>query len=299
MRHARRRAEARLGHLFSQAASRFTHAAEGFTAAQRRGLLQSSTMLTRRMRMESLEPRLLLSADLTPISASLDVPGESDVYVFSLTEKKRINFDALTQNGNIRWSLAGPNGQIVTNRSFLNSDSYDIGGANIFDLEVGEYRLTIDGVGDTTGTYAFRLLDLVNAAKLTPGTRVDGTIEGKETDLYQFDVQAGDRLFFDRLGLSGSNPSWRLVAPDGSLVFGPNGFDDIDTLTLGQTGTYTLMMEGRIYDGPASYSFNIQPVADRSKAMTVGDTVNGRIDHAGQTVRHSFSLSEIKTLFFD
>ncbi|MBM3522196.1 MAG: LEPR-XLL domain-containing protein, partial [Alphaproteobacteria bacterium] len=49
------------------------------TPARRRNWLDSTT-LSRRVHFESLEPRILLSSDLTPISGSIDVQGESDRY---------------------------------------------------------------------------------------------------------------------------------------------------------------------------------------------------------------------------
>src|SRR5947207_8324215 len=67
------------------------------------------------------------------------------------------------------------------------------------------------GVGDATGAYQFRLLDLASATALTPGTPVNGTLDpATETDLYRFTAAAGDQFFFDVQTGLGDRQSSRL-----------------------------------------------------------------------------------------
>jgi hypothetical protein len=47
------------------------------------------------IRIEPLEPRLLLSADVV---GALDVPGEVDQYTFTLASDTKVYFDALSAN---------------------------------------------------------------------------------------------------------------------------------------------------------------------------------------------------------
>ena len=131
-------------------------------------------------------------------------------------------------------------------------------------LPAGAYELTIDGVGDTTGTYAFQLLNLTNAAELEPGQPVSGTLPTRGTAAYRFAATAGDRLFFDMQALSGYyyTPNWRLLNPYGVEVFN-RSLADVDVQTLSQTGTYTLLLEAYIQDPNGttpSYTVNVQPV---------------------------------------
>ena len=68
----------------------------------------------------------------------------------------------------------------------------------MLNLPAGDYTLTVDGPGDTTGAYSFRLLDL--AAGDGPDARHAGQRQphpGQQTDLYRFTAAAGDRFFFD------------------------------------------------------------------------------------------------------
>ena len=228
-------------------------------------------------------------------------PAQQDDYIFTLTGPARLYFDSFTANIYLYWSLTGPRGTEVSARSFTNSDSAGIGGNPVLDLMPGTYRVQVAGSG--TGSYSFRLLDVGGATAITPGTVVAGTLDpGSETDAYQFTALAGDRFYFDAQSYSGTyNDYWRLLDPYGGVVFGPSYFPyDVDVLTLNFNGTYTLLLEGYVYDSaPASYSFNIQPVSDDAASLVVGALVSGSIAHAGQLDRYTFTLGEATKLYFD
>ncbi len=237
-------------------------------------LLQS---VSPRMLLETLEPRVLLSADLIPIKGSLDVPGEVDSFTFSLSQEKHVYFDSQTNNGNLNWSLSGPLGG-VTSRAFNTSDN----SGGILDLVAGSYTLQVDGGGAATGSYQFRLLDLANAEQVTPGTPVSASLDpGTETDLYKLDAQAGDQFYFNQQSLSGGSVDWRLFDPFDRQVFN-SGFSDVDTQTLGFTGVYTLLVEGRVSNAATAlnYSFNLQKVTNTTAPLTLGTQVNAAISPA-------------------
>jgi large repetitive protein len=131
--------------------------------------------VSRRVLIEALEPRLLLSADLLPIQGTIDVPGEVDRYAFTLSEPKQVLFDAEKSDSRLNWSLAGPRGTEVSSQSFSNQDS-------LLTLISGEYTLSVAGSTDATGNYQFRLLDLANGIGITPGTPISGALDpGSET----------------------------------------------------------------------------------------------------------------------
>ena len=113
----------------------------------------------RTLLVETIEQRVLMDADplaVAAISARLDSPGEVDVYTFTLDNTTAISFDSQTDNGNMRWTLSGPSGTVV-NAQGLDSQSNAAAYAPLT-LAAGDYRLQIDGVGQTTGDYGFRLL---------------------------------------------------------------------------------------------------------------------------------------------
>jgi hypothetical protein len=207
-------------------------------------------------------------------------PGEQDNFVFSLTERKLLYLDSLTNSGLLRWKLVGPSGELA-NRSFNSSDQFQ----PLLDAVPGEYTLTIDGSGDAIGPYSFRLWDLAAATSLTLGTVVNGDLSpASETDLYRFNATAGDRFFFDlQANVGASSARWRLFDPYGKSVF-ERGFDDVDTQTLANTGSYTLVIEGSLNStGNPTYAFNVQPVPVAApQSLTLNQTASGAISVRGE-----------------
>ena len=225
--------------------------------------------------------------------------GQQNRYTFNLASAGRLYFDSLTNSG-LRWSLVGPRGVEVSDRSFAGSDAGSVSGNPVLDLVAGDYTLVVDGIGDNIGAYSFRLLDLASAAAITSGTPVSGTLaSGKETALYRFEAQAGERVFFDAQSQSGGSAWSRLIDPHGRQVWF-SGSGDVDVQTLALTGTYTLAIEGYVVNtSPVDYGFTVQKVADTSAALALGTQVDGAIAQAGQQNRYTFSLASAGQLYFD
>ncbi|HSC17144.1 MAG TPA: LEPR-XLL domain-containing protein, partial [Gammaproteobacteria bacterium] len=253
----------------------------------------------RRMRFEPIEPRLLLDADPVLVTGAIDSPGESDTYSFTLDSDSRIAFDSLTNNPNITWTLKGPRGEEVGKRALAGA-----GGENtdaVLDLKAGQYTLTLDGTGDATGDYSFRLLTLSDSLSTTPGTPTSGELTvGSETDSYQFAATAGDGFYFEVTSLTGPTPNWRLLDPLGKSVFSEPMASAEDVKTVALTGLYTLLIEGQPQATESTeYTFNVQPVTDETAARALGPTVNGAIAHAGQRDTFTFTLTDARQVYFD
>src|ERR1700676_4244756 len=106
----------------------------------------AETKLSRRFEFETYEPRILMSAALLPVHGSIDVPGQTNRYTFSLTDTSQIYFDSQTPNASqIDWSLKGPTGTVVSKQSFANSDANQVTGQAALSLAPGAYTLTIAG----------------------------------------------------------------------------------------------------------------------------------------------------------
>ncbi|MFN0039088.1 MAG: LEPR-XLL domain-containing protein, partial [Burkholderiales bacterium] len=233
---------------------------------------------------EALEPRLLLAGDpVVPlVSGSIDVPGETDRYTFTVKDDIRVVFDSLTSDSQIQWSLDGPAGNVIAPRDLSVADSNNLSGNVAWKLSAGDYTLSIDGKGDRTGAYAFRIIDIGKAAALTPGVPVTGQLSpANETDAYTFSANAGQSFYFDRT-LSEGNIYWRLIAPNGNTVFGPNHMgSDVEQAPLVQTGVYTLLLEGQISSaGVANYAFNVVPNVDEQRTLTLGQGQGALVDAA-------------------
>jgi hypothetical protein len=200
------------------------------------------------------------------VSGSIGASGESDIFSFSLPSDARLYFDSFTNDSSLRWTLAGPAGTAVSDRSLASTDAIE--GSGLLGLVAGEYTLTLNGAGAATGGYSFRLLDLAAATPLTVGTPVSGALTpASETDAYRFDAAAGDRVFLDVTARSGApNARWRALDPFGNVMFerdfGGTG-SDAGPFTLGAPGTYTVLVEGRVFEGGAgSYTLRVAPVVD-------------------------------------
>ncbi len=150
------------------------------------------------------------------VNSSLAAPGEQDRYTFNLAAGSQLYFDSLTNSGTFQWSLTGPTGTVISNRLFNNSDALELNADPVLALPPGDYTLTVVGSGQTTGAYSFRLSDLAEAAPLTPGTQVSGTLNpANSTAIYKFNlVIAGARRFYFA---QQSGQQQRLVAADRPL----------------------------------------------------------------------------------
>src|SRR5262249_45508109 len=151
---------------------------------------------------------------------------------------------------------------------------------------------TVDGAGDETTAYSFRLLDLAAAPTLTPGTPVTGTLNpGNATDLYRFTATAGQPLYFDSRNLVGSANS-RLPHPFGAHIFGPQfAGTDVERPISRATGTYVLVIEGNSSNTSAvNYTFNVQPITDTAQGLALDTTVNASLAITGQRDAYAFTL---------
>jgi RHS repeat-associated protein len=235
------------------------------------------------------------------VNATLGTPGELDHYTFTLPSASLLYFDSLTNSSSFTWTLTGPAGTAVSNRSFTSSDGSSINADPVLSLPAGPYTLTVLGSGQTTGAYSFDLQALSQAQALTPGTVVSGTLNpANSTTAYQFNATAGSTYYFAHISNSGGNTYWRLIDPFGNVLFGSSFTTDGGRLTLNATGTYTVLIEGYISDtGTASYSFNVAPVTDPTQPLTLGNTVNGTLATRGELDHYTFNLPSAALLYFD
>ncbi len=230
------------------------------------------------------------------VSGSIDTPGQSRQYLFSLAASTPLAFDSRA-GGSLRWSLAGPEGGIVSLRRFNTADST----LSPLLLSAGDYSLTVSGNGDDLGAFAFRLIDLTAAPALTTGLAANGSINpSAETDAYRFTGVAGAEVYFDVLSSSGlPSASWRCFDPFWNELFN-GGLGDRGPTTLTVDGTYTLLIEGHPSD-PAggTYTINVSPVHDIETPLTLGEAMAGALGEPGQSWVFAWSQPESTRICFD
>jgi len=241
------------------------------------------------------------------VSGNIGTPGQQDNYTFTLTTNALLYFDALTNASGLQWSLQGPAGTAVSNRSFVNLDADTFtGGGPVMALPAGPYTLAISGSGATTSPYAFRLSNLAMASPITVGSTVNDTLNpALSTNLYQFTANAGDQdTFTGQVPANGLHVIWRLIDPYGNVLF-DTGIGNVSPVTLTATGTYYLLFQGPITGtGTQPYSFSVQflgntPPNNSGTPLTLGSTVNGTLTTAGQQNAYAFSLAANAQLYFD
>lgn len=203
-------------------------------------------------------------------AATLGQIGGADEYTFTVsgTARDLYVFDAQTSLSSLVWSLFGPEGTEVSNRSFNSSDSINLGDSeSVLKLAPGDYRLQVRETGDQAPNYEFRFWRLVDAPLLAPGAPVNTTLSpGNSTRIYQFNGEFGDQV---RLQLSLTNLSSgalaRLVDPFGR-VLARTSSGASSPVTLLADGPYWVLVEGGIGNGTntGSFGLNVEPLAPQN-----------------------------------
>ncbi|HXG09846.1 MAG TPA: cohesin domain-containing protein [Gemmataceae bacterium] len=227
------------------------------------------------------------------VNGTISEPGEIDIYTFTGTPGQRLFFDGLATAVNGTATLIAPSGLTVfTTAAASDSDPVTL-------TESGTYRLVIDGTGDSTGGYSFRLLDVAVQPTATLDTTLNGTLDpGVEADLYRIGGTAGQRLFFDNLTTVSGSGTWQLFGPANQFVASNSlGFDF--EATLPTDGTYVLALQGLNPSAPVNYSFRIVTPDTTTVALTLGSTVNGTISEPGEIDVYTFTSTIGQRLFFD
>src|SRR5437762_13742973 len=83
------------------------------------------------------------------ITGTIGVPGQRDVFTFSIDGASRFCLDALTNVSSLQWSLSGPSGTLVANLSFAGSDAPSIADPTVF-VPAGSFPLAVQAPGVAT-----------------------------------------------------------------------------------------------------------------------------------------------------
>ncbi len=220
-----------------------------------------------------------------PGAGNIEVGGAEDEYRFDGAAGDEAIVDVLAGGaGAFRLSLEAPDGTLLFDGLYVDRRQTL--------PQTGTYTLGVRGGSATaTGTYSFRLLLAPDPQEFAIGvgdTVSDGVPEAGAgnleapgaVDRYSLDAVAGQVAVFD--ALSGNNVliRWQLEAPDGTLLFGLPLQDRQVSLT--QTGTYVLTVEGNGIDDVGTYSFRVLEVPQAEEfAIGFGDTVSDGVPAPG------------------
>ena len=250
-------------------------------------------------KVETLEPKLLLSADAMPgvhrIDGAIDQPGEQDRFQFTLTEQTRFLFDGV-QGAQVRWQLQGPNA--TDQFSFRSLEST---GDRFVDLNPGTYNLTVDGVGDRTGNYVFQLIGIEASSSVRNGVPVTGQLaSGTQAALYSVNLEVGDRLYVQPAA-SNTGGSFTLFDPQAVSVWaGVSLTSDSGVFTAARSGTYWMSVEGSTGAIAAlDYGFTLWRNPARKLDLALGQAMSVALTQPGDAVEYRFSVDRATQVQWD
>ncbi len=229
-------------------------------------------------------------------------PGQRDIHTFTLTQGTLLYPDSLTANGNLTWTLVGPNGTVDA-RNFIYTDGVERNGTDAVGVFVpaGAYQFIVTSNGNSTGSYQFNLQDLSQAPQLALGAPLALSLSPADgTQAYGITATAGQMLHLSATG--GSNVSLRLLDSAGRLIaFAQDANAGVDTPVLGTTGTYTLLVEGYIYAGAAAQAVRCGRTwtPRPTQATSLGALVEATIATPGQRQLYTFTVGQPTSVLID
>ncbi|MEZ6044196.1 MAG: hypothetical protein R3C11_01150 [Planctomycetaceae bacterium] len=240
------------------------------------------------------------------VSGNISASLEQDTFTFTLGSGGLYYFDAISDNGPVRWSLTGStSGSVVTNRTFTTSNANDVAdGDAILDLAADTYTLTIDADTGVTGDYAFQLSALsAVATALTSGVGATAAFNSHATQIYSFSATANDRLHLTMGDWTGSlDALWRVVDSTGSVVTSDSLGSGAGNVTLTAGGTYYLLIEGdsaeTVLNRELDFEIELEAMT-QTAALALGTLVMDSITTAGDTHEYTFTGTAGDTLLLD
>ena len=234
-------------------------------------------------------------------AGNLEVPGTYDDYFFDATTNPVVYFDVLSAPFRLFWSLAAPDGSAVFSGRYMPNNDV----RRVEMLMPGTYRLRVYSDTDATGTYSFRLSNVVDQTiNLTVGTVITNGVPSSgagnlETpgayDQYLFTAPPNRLVYFNVLSAP-YRLFWTLFAPDGSTPFSgrylPN--NDAGRVELPVAGVYLL----RIYsdtDLTGPYSFSVSNVVDQRFSISIGSVVTNGTPAPGAGVLQTAGSDDLYT----
>jgi large repetitive protein len=121
----------------------------------------------------------------------------------------------------------------------------------------GNYTLNVRGPGGASGNFNFRLLDGSAGPVLAVNTAVTNSLAAPyQTDIYQLNGTAGQRLFYDSWANAFASVQVQLIGPDGQSPINNNVSYDLGPITLAYSGAYYFCVQSAL-PTPSSYLFQL------------------------------------------
>jgi hypothetical protein len=249
------------------------------------------------------------------VSDEIGVEGEVRTYEFTAAAGQVVYFDAQDTTGWITWTVTDEAGNaLFRERDLRGTDP----GVHVLELG-GTYTITVTGYADATGSYQFQLWDVPPVEEFTisieqevaenqPGTGAGSIQSLGAVDVYTFDADAGQIVYFDARGATGWI-TWTVTDASGSALFIERDLrgSDPGVHTLESGGTYTITVTGYadatgtygfyIWDVPPVEEFTIDIEQEVTEAQP--ETGAGNIESPGAVDRYHFDVEAGQVVYFD
>lgn len=214
-------------------------------------------------------------------------------YHFNLTEDSLLWMDILAASS-VTWSLLGPKGVEVNERSFYSSDAPNARSTLL--LLAGDYVLTVHGYAGEA--YSFRLLTAANTPHLTfnQSTLVDIS-PATSSVIYQFEAQANQD--FVLVHSYNSSQRWSVYDAYGqqiTLDYHDAGY----TFTTQQAGQYYVAVEGAYYQtGTSQAQFTLYQPQITTTTLPFNDLLTRQLAKRFDQINYQFSVDQPEVFVLD
>lgn len=229
----------------------------------------------------------------SPVDNTVD-PRVTQVFQFegSLGQPLFVNSTGASSPFRNNWTLYGPDNVAITSRENLRTDL-----ATVLPDD-GTYWLIVENEGNEPINHGFQIVTPeTTVTSLNVGEVVSNTLEeAGETNIYQFEGQAGQGIWFDGI-FAGAlfGPDIKLLSPDGQRLLSAETDDNEWIITLPTSGTYSLVVGGN--DDIGGYSFQIL-TTDEAPTIAAGEIVSTNLI-AGTPTIHAIEGQAGQRLQFD
>lgn len=202
----------------------------------------------------------------------IGVPGEEDVYTFTLEREQPLLFLSQGREGEIIWTLTAEDGSAF----FADEGLWQGNDFGPLTLPPGTYTITAAGDHGGTGTYSFSFFEVLTPQTFTlnvgdtitenshgPGS---GHIEASGAfDVYTLTIEDEQAVIFVALG-NEDDLRWRVEDAEGERLFADEGLwqgNELGPFTL-SPGTYTITVQ-TARGAAGTYSFAVRAASEEQR----------------------------------
>ncbi len=228
----------------------------------------------------------------TVITRTLDPGNSAQFYTLNGTAGQRLYFDGLGSGSGAIWALYAPNNQQIVNTSVTGDFEATL-------AQTGTYVVAIWGYGSAPVSYSVQVVPFtITTNALTLGAVTTGSLtKPGDQQIYTFTGSPGQRVVFDALDSDPAQINARLISPGGLVIIERNSRNDIEPITLAESGAYSLVLDG-IGTAVGSFNFRLLDLAAQP-VPTLGATLSQTLTPGAKADIYRLDGTAGQRLYFD